>query len=265
MGQLKLNIAFSKNEGLIMSPSDLVELYLSGIPLCYADGRQMDYNTLKQKIFTAQRQVENSFSIKLIKQVIDNDSRDFIMEEFRQWGHIKVTYPINEPLGLDGMVNNIRQVRYPKEWLSIKRDSSKESVSRNLFLIPNTSGGAQMSQNSFIFSGITPHMGFFGAGYIPNYWRCKYCTGWNKTPEDLFDFVGKLAAIQILAQLGDILLGVGISSNTLTIDGLTQTISTTKSAQGGLFAGRIKHYTDEMVGMFDALKYEYKGITFQVL
>ena len=38
MPTLKLNIEFSKNEGLVMSPSDLSDLYLSGIPLCYPNG-----------------------------------------------------------------------------------------------------------------------------------------------------------------------------------------------------------------------------------
>lgn len=260
--RLTLNVNYNKSEGLVLSPSDLIQQYLHGIPLCYSDGRQLDYSTITQKLKSVQKQIESLLSIKLQKQIVQ-ENHDFSREEFKQWGFVKAIFPVNEAYKLEGTINNITQVNYPKDWLSVKR-TTDTTVHRNVYLIPNTSGGAVMTQNSFIFSGITPHLGFFGANYIPNYWRLTYCTGWDVVPDDILDAIGKLTAIQILGILGDVLLGIGITSSSISLDGLSQSLTNTKGS-GGLFGSRIKQYSEELARELPNLRYEYKGITFGVL
>lgn len=265
MAELKLDISYSKNEGLAISPSELIDMYLTGIPLCYPDGRSISKDSIKQKIAAAQKRIENLLSIKFAKQKIE-ETNDFIREEFFTWGYIKTTFPIMEIISLNGFINNIQQINYPKEWLSITRNNDSTKF-RNLFLIPNTGGrgdGATMSQNSFAYTGITPHLGFAGANFIPNYWRVEYCTGWDKIPMELIDAVGKLVAIQILAIAGDLILGAGIGNQSISIDGISQSYSTTKG-QGGAFAGRIKQYIEEFNTTWAELKAEYYGIMFKIM
>lgn len=266
MPDLRLKIKFNKNEGLVMSPSELLNLYLSGIPLCYPNGGKVSNVTVKQKIQAAQKQLENFLSIKLNKQEVF-ESQDFQRQEWERWGYIKTVFPIMEPKNLDGFVNDIQQVDYPKEWLSIKRGSDKTKF-RNLHLIPNTGGtGATITNHSFAFSGITPHLGYFGTDFIPNYWRITYCTGWEagEIPEDLLDAVGKMAAMQLLAITGDLIFGAGIGNQSVSIDGISQTYSTTKGGGKGAFAGRIEQYKNELANALSQLKAEYLGITFRVM
>lgn len=263
MSTMTLKVKYNVNEGLVISPSSLIELYLTGIPLCYPDGSTLSMETIKQKIEVAQKQLENYLSIKLKKQIIW-ENHDFIRNEFHRWGYIKTVFPIKEPLALQGYINNIKQVNYPESWLSIKRGNDPTKF-RNLYLIPNTQGGAQMTQHAFIFSGITPHLGFFGTDFIPNYWRLKYCTGWDKCPADLVDAVAKAAAIQILAITGDLIYGAGVGNQSISIDGISQSYSTTKSGGGGAFSGRIKQYADELGSQLQNLRAEYYGIRFNVL
>lgn len=265
MPSLKLKILYNKNEGLIMSPTELSELYLFGIPMCTNDGRKVSMQSIKNAIQVAQTKVENLFSIKLAKQVI-YENRDFIRQEFMSWGYIKTMYPIDYIDNLEGWINDVCQITYPREWLSIKKIEAV-AVYRNIYLIPNTGSkeGATMTQNSLIYNGISPHLGWFGQTYIPNYWRTRYITGWDKIPADLLDFVAKLAALNVLAIIGDIIYGVGLTSINITLDGVSQVTPLSRSAQGGLFAGRIELYLDQMNNELPTLTSRYRGIPFEVL
>ena len=265
MPSLNLKIQYSKNTGAVISPSELRERYLFGIPVCNGNGGKMSNSALEQHILAAQTQVENLFSIKLNKQVIE-ENRDFIRQEFMSWGYIRTMYPIVYIDNLEGWINEVCQITYPKEWLSIKKQEDI-AVYRNLYLIPNTGSrnGATMTQNSLIYNGISPHLGWFGQSYIPNYWRPRYVTGWDKVPADLLDFIAKIASCNILGVLGDILYGVGITSLQVSLDGVSQSTPLTRSAQGGLFAGRIKEYKDDIERMLPILKSKYRGISFETL
>lgn len=265
MPQLKLKIEYNKNMNMIMSPSELSEIYLFGIPMCSNDGRKMSKNSIMQHIISAQATVESLFSIKLLKQVIE-ENRDFVRQEFMSWGYIRTMYPIDYIDNLEGWINDVCQITYPKEWLSIKKIESV-AVYRNIYLIPNTGSkeGATMTQNSLIYNGISPHLGWFGQTYIPNYWRTRYVTGWDTIPADLFDFVAKLAALNILSVIGDVLYGIGVTSIQISLDGVSQSTPLTRSAQGGLFSGRIKSYVEDMDRNLPTLKGKYRGISFEVV
>lgn len=262
---LKLIISYNKNENLAISPSDLIENYLFGIPMCSNDGRRLSNQAIKQHILNAQQSVENFLNVKLTKQVIE-ESRDFVREEFNSWGYIRTFYPINYIDNLYGYINDVCQVTYPKEWLSIKRSESV-AVYRNVHLIPNSgsSSGATMSQHSVVYNGISPHLGWFGKTFIPNYWRMRYVTGWDKIPNDIIDYVSKLAAVNVLGILGDIIYGVGLTSISISLDGVSQNTPLTRSSSGGLFSGRMKQYIDDLQRDHSILRLKYRGITFEVL
>lgn len=267
MPSLKLKISYNKNEGLLISPTELRETYLFGIPVCTTDGRKISSQALMQAIRAAQKKFERIFSIKIQKEVIE-ESRDFIREDFNNWGFVKVTYPIRYIDWLKGYINNACQVDYPHGWLIIKRTENVAQF-RNLYLIPNSNDvhGAKMSQNSIIYNGISPHLGWFGQTRIPNYWRTRYITGWDadEIPDDLLDAINKLAAINALLLIGSYLYGVGISSISVSLDGVSQNFPLTKGGKYGMFTDRITAYKEELDQMWQDLKYEYAGFIFEVM
>jgi hypothetical protein len=262
---IDIKIEYNKNVDLIMSPSELMENYLFGIPMCSNDGRKMSKSAIIKHILSAQTTIENLLNIKLNKQVIE-ENRDFIRQEFMSWGYIRTMYPIAYIDNLEGWINDVCQITYPREWLSIKKIESV-AIYRNIYLIPNTGSkeGATMTQNSLIYNGISPHLGWFGQTFIPNYWHTRYVTGWDKIPSDLFDFVAKLAAVNVLSVIGDVLYGVGLTSISISLDGVSQNTPLTRSGQGGIFGGRIKTYIDDMDKMLPILKSKYRGISFEVV
>lgn len=265
MSKLSLEILYNRNMEMVISPEELLNNYLFGIPMCSNDGRKMSKESIIQHIQSSQTQVENLFNIKLTKQVIE-ENRDFNRQEFMSWGFIRTMYPINYIDNLQGWINDVCQIQYPREWLSIKKQEDV-AVYRNVYLIPNTGSreGATMTQNSLIYNGISPHLAWFGQTYIPNYWRMRYITGWDKVPADLLEFVAKIAAMNVLAVIGDILYGIGLTSVQITLDGVSQSTPLTRSSSGGLFGGRIKTYIDDLERMLPILSSKYRGIPFEIL
>ena len=256
MPQITLTSQFNQLKS-IMSPVELLETYFYGIDICKT-GQVMSNEMLVMYIQSATEEVEKSLGIKLIPEVVE-ESLDFWLDDWRAWGYIKTTYPIKRPLELKGFINDVQQIQYPVEWLTSRKTSDGELYYRNLYLVP-TSGSA--TTNSVVVSGITPHLGFYGNKHIPNYWRVKYCTGFDKLPKDLLNFIGKLASMNIFHILGDIILGAGIASQSIGIDSLSQSISTTSSATNAGYGARIQGYIADLKLSWPKIKSYYKGFTF---
>jgi len=263
MATQTLSMVYGVNEGLVLSPSELLQFYFYGIEIKAKDGSSLSDYVWIQKILAAQSEVEKFLSVKLFRQVM-TERLDFIRNDYYNWGFFKVTFPVREPLGLLGFIGTVQQIEYPLSWVSHMAISDESLYGRTLHIVPT--GSSTSSQGtSVVFSGITPHLGFLGVDQIPNYWQIKYDTGFKEIPSDIIDVVGKMAAIQIFTILGDIVLGAGIASMSLGVDGLSQSISTTSSAENSAYSARVKQYMSELKYQKAELKNYYKGLNFLAL
>lgn len=100
---------------------------------------------------------------------------------------------------------------------------------------------------------------------IPNGWRISYVAGFapGQVPPEIVDAVGKMASLGPLALAGDLLGGVGVASRSLSIDGLSQSLSTVRSGQGGIYGSRIAAYLAEMDKSLPLIRAAYRGIPLQ--
>lgn len=258
MPTINFTTKFAKNGETVLTPAKLLELYFHGISICTKDGRRITDDTLNQKIKAAQEFVEKTLSIKLKKQLV-TETRQFVRTEYESWGHLQMTYPVREVLEMNGFISTTLQTKYPLEWVSEFKSSDESLFQRIISIVP---AGHSATMNSVVYVGITPNAGFFGAASVPNYWNVVYCTGFNKVPQDILDVVGKVAAMQIFAITGDIVLGSGIASQSLSFDGLSQSINTTQSAENSAHSARIRQYQNELKKEIPRLINYYKGITF---
>jgi hypothetical protein len=64
-------------------------------------------------------------------------------------------------------------------------------------------------------------------------------------PPDLRQIIAKMAAVSLLNIIGDGLMS-GFSSSSLSMDGLSESFSSTQSATSAYFGARIKVYQDEI-------------------
>lgn len=245
----------TKND-LPISPSELVNRYFFGIPVIDQSGNIMSEQVLQTFIKSATQSIEGYLNVKMTKQIIE-ETLHYNLNDFKNWGYLPTNYPVLKPHSLVGFVGKTQQVEYPKQWLSAKTTNDPVGHHRSVYLVP-TAGTPD--SNGVVYSGITPHMGWFGMKTIPNYWTLTYCTSFNQQPQDIIDAIGKLAAINVFHQLGDIILGAGIASQSIGIDGVSQSISTTSSATNAGYGARITGYVNDLKQARIDLKNKYDGM-----
>jgi hypothetical protein len=272
MPKVTYTISLKDDETLLINSSELLDNYFYGIPICNDGGQQLSNDTIKQKIGVAQRTIENLLGIKFTKQLI-RETTNFITEEWGVWNFVKARFNVRKAMALEGYYNQTLQLSYPKDWLSIRQESSSLEVDRdvtfkNIFVVPSGNTNTPTVQG-VTFNSLAPYV--MSTGFIPNYWFVTYFTGFEKVPEEIIDVIGKLAAIQLFAILGDVYLGVGMSSSSISLDGLSQSTSLLKSNQSGIYGARIRQYAMDLFGengrggLIDSLKGIHKGINWDVL
>ena len=264
MPTIKYSIKYRKNEGLVMSPSELMALYFYGINIQSKDGTQLSEDMIKYQIKTSQEEVEKflevRLSVKFIEQTLDYYRDDY----WNKFPILRTKLPVKQPLSLTGLLNGIEQIRYPSDWLNIKKDS-EGNMYKKIHIIPT--GSITGSSGSVLLSGITAYYGLTALNDVPNYFTVQYLTGFDsdKVPFDIIDLIGKYAAIRLLYIAGDLIIGAGLSSISLGVDGLSQSISTTKSASSSAYSARINAYLKDIEVYSQKLKNYYKGISFTSL
>lgn len=264
MPQLEYVTKYKKNTGLVLSPNELKDLYLYGIDIRSKDGSEIPTYVWEQKIRAAQRQVENFLSIKLVRQLFSEKLTYFRDDYLNNLPILNTSFPVFKTISLLGLLNNIEQIKYPVEWCN-QYEASDELAMRRINIVP--SGSATGAATNVVLMGVMAQLGIRSLNQVPNYWSAQYLTGYalDKIPPEIVDIVGKLATIPILAIYGDLVLPPGLSGQSLSIDGLSQSLNTPISAQGGAFSGRIKQYTLEIKEALLQLERVYRGINFTVL
>ena len=257
---LTLNSKYRKNEKLVLSPSELQSIYFYGITIQDKSGKELDSETYRFFIQSAQEEVEKYLGIKIKKQII-TESLDFYNDEFRSFGFIQTTYPVVKPLKLTGFLGQVQQLEYPSQWLSSRKTSDNETYYRRIFIVPTQQATISQTGVSMMYSGVLPSIGMLNWNNIPNYWSATYCTGFDKIPRDIVDVIGKLASVGIFNIAGDLILGTaGIANYSLSIDGLSQSIGTTASAENSGYSARILMYNKEIKDTLGKLKSYYRNI-----
>lgn len=254
-------ISYNKNQQQIISAQQLKDLYLYGLKVQNQYGTELPDHVIDTYIYSAQTQIEHFLDLKLNKQII-KEKCSFYKQDFDKFGFVNTTYPVVKVFALNGMIGTVKQITYPIEWLYSRATSDGESFYKMINIVPFA---ANVQTSPVVYGGFSPYLGYLGQTNIPHYWEAQYCTGFDKIPTSILSVIGKIAVIQVLHQLGVIVLSPGVSSISLGVDGLSQSISTTKSAQGHAFSGIVNGYLTEVKDELSRLKAQYKGIIFQAL
>lgn len=266
MGQLTLTMKYRKNEGLLLSPTEMFSLYLYGIKIQAGDGTAFSTESMRFYIQAAQQEIENFFNLKLVYQFIALEKLTFYRADYWQSFPILFTnYPVNKPISLTGRFNQLEQISYPTQWLTNTQNSYGQ-YKRRVSIVPT--GTAVATANAeVILSGLTTQLGSQHFLMIPDYWDLQYITGFklDQMPMDLINLTGKLASFGPLGIAGDLILGAGIASQSLGVDGLSQSISSTSSATNAGYGARLVQYKIEIQATIPRIKLVYDEVKLSVL
>jgi hypothetical protein len=122
----------------------------------------------------------------------------------------------------------------------------------------------------------------YGANrFIPDAFRVTYTAGFGRrtsstavspqdpdldtVPDDIVDVVGKMASFGPLNIAGDLLGGAGIASQSIGLDGLNTSFSTTSSATNAGYGARLLQFSKELKEVIPILRKTYRGLGLTVV
>lgn len=238
-----------------ITPQYLKENYLYGLDLTEDNGQPLPEGVYWEGIKAGFSWMEGQLQMDILQKTYVDEPSDFRSEEYLQWGFIKTKhFPIREVTRILGAYYS-NNIEFPTSWARVKAAAGIINLvpgdySSAKFIIPAAGGIPPILNNRM--------------SHIPGFWKISYTTGFNKgeIPYDIRDVICKKAAFMPLNTLGDLTGGVGVSSKSLGIDGLSQSMVYTGSAENAGYSARLRMYMKEIDQDLGMLKSRYRPISF---
>ena len=251
--------------GEILTTDD-VRGYLWGVDFRASNGESYSDAAIKFFIDAALEEVERLLNIKIkktriasepdrrgLKKGIDYDEAEFYYpfrrEQIQRQGFIKTRKrPVISVSRLDLLSRNNEITSFlsstmldrPKGLLRIMNRLPRVSDSlRAVETAVHPYGGDNIGRNFF-----------YGIDYIAGFESS------DEVPMDLRELVGKKAAVSLMNIIGRGLMA-GFSSSSLSMDGVSESFSSTQCATSAFYGADIKEYKDDIEKYIDANRYKF--------
>lgn len=240
-----------------LTTNELIDMCFQGIELKSYDGEAFSRTFLARSINSAIAIAEQTFDITIKPKEIINEFHDYEGGSIYSYQFTPLfERPIKEIKEMNYLYGNRQLMKIPDDWIQVDR------LGGSLTIFP-TSGAMQP---------ISPALGttlpiFFNRSFVPMGVSVSYVVGMEKkdVPENLLEFIFKRAANSIFEVWGDQIIGAGIASSSLSIDGVSQSIGTTQSAMYGGASARILEYRKDLNELIPIIRRHFARINMAVL
>lgn len=207
----------------IMTAEELTQNFLFGIPLTSPlTGQTLSNEAIRFHIDAATAWLERELQIDIKQKYYSQERHDYIRSEYFNWGYIKLNhYPIMKILQFLVIYPDTGQsVSFPLQWIQ----TDAEGLTGCIQIVPGVG-----SASSFIIgqgSTLLPLL-FNTQEYLPDLFKVSYHAGFpnGKTPDNIIQLIGKKAAVDIMTQISNLLLVNGLTHQSISIDGVSQSTS----------------------------------------
>lgn len=240
-----------------------------GLPLTDNYGNELEDPDIQDSIDAAASEVERRLGVYLKPTVIEcngserglQEGVDFDKEEppydydASQWadnGFLQLRErPVLEIHEFKLVLPNNQVVM---DFLSVPEWVKLNKLNGQLRIVPYAGSASIFSLAGGSLSGYAFMTGSMN-GYIPQAIYLSYTAGYavGKVPKDIRNVVAKMTAISMLGIAGDALMG-GVSNMSTSIDGLSESVGTTTSANSTMYSARINMYQKDVDDFFDPEK-----------
>ena len=252
------NPSFPRHDS-ILTVADLKTRYLHGVVLTDAVGEPLSDVAYQTYIAGAISDFEHEYGVPICPTQFVKEPHDYNLQDYQNYSFISLRWKpiISVELVAVQFIKNENLLEFPEEWIRIYREPGQ------LHVTPTSAGISNFNMSG---SGFLPQI--FGVRQrYPQLLVVTYTAGFeaNKIPWIVNQYIGMKAAIQALAIAGDLVLGAGITSQSLSIDGLSQNIGSSKSADGAAYSARIKLYDKQLTeDIKPTLAKFYRGLNFRI-
>lgn len=244
----------------ILSVDQLKSRYFFGLNLTDDAGNELSEDTMAFYIKHAIQWLEDLLDIKIAKETITDEPQDFYYPDYQTYIWTQLNHvPVIDITELKMTLPNQQDViTYDSSWLYERKAAGQVQV------IP---GSGQMSIVTLGLSGAWLPFAYGRTKHIPNIFVATYTAGFERgcVPADIQHAVGMVASFGPLNLLGDIVIGAGIANTSLSIDGLSQSVGTTSSAENAAYSARIRSYREELKMMLPQLRRTYHPVSLAVV
>jgi hypothetical protein len=238
----------------VMSIKEVKEIYLWGQDegFIHGDGRfQPDYafaHFLRYGI----RKVERKLNIRILPE-LQVEKHDIMTIDFERDGD---------------MLLSVDEFPFTDVFKIVTKTPKEADVELDLDYVSFDGDVGQVN--------IRPEAWQAAAGARPAMYRARKAMGLEITymagfdmmrkgvPDELKEAVGKEAAFGPLNVGGDLIGGAGLAGISLSMDGLSQNVTTTNSSTNAGFGARLIQYEKELKEMYSTLRPFYKGVGMRV-
>lgn len=254
---LGINIQLVKNELLGMD-NDLVDP-VTGQP--YSDEF---YN---QMIERAVAQAEKTFDVAILPR-LQVDKLDYHRNDFNAFAYMQTNYrPILNIKDLTLYYNNQNILRVPDEWIKVTNRTGQIQVSPSVLM-----QGLNTTINPTIYPIINSPYGMTPSPYqetefAPQMLGVTYVAGMMPHPNgdargvnrdyiiqpDMLSYIAKLAAIEILEKWSRNIIGAGIASYNVSVDGISTGLETTSSPENSAATAEVAQLERDMKPIEESL------------
>lgn len=244
-----------------ISVQAIKDKYLFGINLADANGNPLPESLLIHYLNAAVDYLQNLLDI-VISETEFTERHDYIRNDYQNWGFIQLDHnPIKEIKRLNLTYGNRPSVEIPLDWIQL------DKLTGQITLFPSAG-----SANSLIIGQTGMLFGFQSQwDYAPMLWEVEYVAGIDEKDKNIpFNLIQeaifKRASMGILNVWGDLIIGAGIASQSVSIDGLSQSIGTTQSAMFGGASARVQEYAKDIdERILPILRQKFGGIRMTVV
>lgn len=246
-------------DSLILSVQELKDIYLYGLDLTDDSGNEFPDIMFEWSIKFAIDWLEKELDIK-IKPTLIVEYKDYYRQDYNSWCFLR----------LEQMpVISVEKVSviWPSGQTVIEFDSTWIKLRKEFGQINIVPTAGTFSQFLLTAGGSFLPLLSSGRDFIPDLFKVEYTAGFENGQVDmsLRELIGKKASLGPLNVAGDLLGGAGIASQSIGIDGLSQSFNTTSSATNAGYGARILAYEREVKEQLPTLKRYYKGIKMTVV
>jgi hypothetical protein len=241
--------------GNVVTPDDLRFTYLWGTDFKATNGQSYSDEQIQYFIDAALCEIERRLDITVKKRKIRYNAVERNLEKGTEYDVDEAVYDFRySRIARYGLIKTRQKpiIKLHKLELLSRlagcRDITKTTVvDRTKGLLKLMERPLKPSETS---SGIQTAIGMYGnqTANPQLFYAIDYDAGYETSddvPEDLRQVIAKQAAISLLNIIGDGLMS-GFSSSSLSMDGLSESFSSTQSATSAYFGARVKVYQDEV-------------------
>jgi len=267
------NINGKKTEPLV-TVSQMRATWLFGVKIRDKEtGEDMPEDSYQNALDTAISLLEHYLDISISPVRNYKEFKDYDRNQYYEWGYMQLNnFPVECVNSIklvyfrddNGEIDETQTIKIPNNWIRV---DAMDGIVR---LVPNGKFPANLQVGN---GGFYPEL--FSVAKVPHAWEVDYNYGFcsGQVPVLMNQAISMIASIIMLITAGHLILGAGIAGTSISLDGLSQSIQTTQSAENSGFSSTIKDISEKLYGktkddpfaILRILRDYYKGQTLTIL